>query len=126
MLHVVTSLLSFILLCAAPLLHAGDAHRIIDPTLEKQLQHHTAHTWLAKFALLPNRQQDYRTLLRAEPEEREDSTFTPHFSAANETFYFTLRHYFLYPSQRFFQLTTLNHARKAWLFSNLYSRYAHA
>ncbi|MGO4225638.1 hypothetical protein AB2322_09915, partial [Vibrio cholerae] len=54
------------------------------------------------------------------------STFTPHFSAANETFSFTLRHYFLYPSQRFFQLTTLNHARKAWLFSNLYSRYAHA
>lgn len=122
MLHVVTSLLSFILLCAAPLLHGGDAHRIIDPTLEKQLQHHTAHTWLAKFALLPNRQQDYRTLLRAEPEEREDSTFTPHFSAANERFFFTLRHYFLYPSQRFFQLTTLNHARKAWLFSNLYSR----
>ncbi len=87
MLHIVTSLLSFILLCAAPLLHAGDAHRIIDPTLEKQLQHHTAHTWLAKFALLPNRHQDYRTLLRAEPEEREDSTFTPHFSAANETFF---------------------------------------
>lgn len=126
MLHVVTSLLSFILLCAAPLLHADDAHRIIDPTLEKQLQHHTAHTWLAKFALLPNRQQDYRTLLRAEPEESEDSTFTPHFSAANETLSFALRHYFLYPSQRFFQLTTLNHARKAWLFVNLYSRYAHA
>ncbi|ENM3762946.1 hypothetical protein O1E19_001971 [Vibrio cholerae] len=123
MLHVVISLLSFILLCATPLLQAGDAHRIIDPTLEKQLQHHTSHTWIVKFALLPNRQQDYRTLLRAEPEEREDSTFTPHFSAASETFSFALRHFFLYPSPRFFPLTTLNHARKAWLFSNLYSRY---
>ncbi len=97
MLHVVTSLLSFILLCAAPLLHAGDAHRIIDPTLEKQLQHHTAHTWLAKFALLPNRQQDYRTLLRAEPEENVHTAFqcsqrdvlfhfTPLFSLSQSAF----------------------------------------
>ncbi|ENM5787882.1 hypothetical protein QSX70_003406 [Vibrio metoecus] len=125
MFQTAASLLSFILLCVASLLHNADTPFSSASHFDNQLQHQTHHT-VAKLAMLPTRLQGHRLLLSCEPEEKEESPLSSLPNAAYDSIRFALSQSIHIDNVALLNRTTLTYARKAWLFTNLYSRYAHA
>ncbi|MCR9387634.1 hypothetical protein [Vibrio metoecus] len=125
MFQTAASLLSFILLCAASLLHHADTPFSSAPHFDNQIQHQTHHT-VAKLAMLPTRLQGHRLLLSCEPEEKEESPLSSLPNATDDSIRLALSQSIHTDNVALLNRTTLTYARKAWLFTNLYSRYAHA
>ncbi|WP_000471531.1 hypothetical protein [Vibrio mimicus] len=120
------SFIGFMMFCVVSLLHSGNPPFFSSSTSTTTHQtQHQKHSSSNNFAILPTRLQEPRVQLGFEPEEEDVDPPPTYIGSAVFPFNGTE------PSVNVgkvatFNLIPLTHARKAWLFENLYSRYAHA